>query len=66
MVIVIVNEENTIYFFLENTVRSTHCTMNVAVVLKFWLISILLVLFIYQSSRTIMKYQEEKTSLQVN
>ena len=40
--------------------------MNVVVVVKFCLISILLVLFIYQSQRTIMKYQEEKTSLQVN
>ena len=33
---------------------------------KFCLISILLVLFIYQSRRTIRKYQAEKTSLQVN
>ena len=35
-------------------------------VVKFSLILILLVLFIQQSWRTILKYQAEKTSLQVN
>ena len=48
-----------------NIIVTGQDTMNV-VLLKFCLISILLVLFIYQSWRTIMKYQAGKTSLQVN
>ena len=36
------------------------------VVVKFCLISILVILFIYQSRRTILKYQAGKTNLQVN
>ena len=36
------------------------------VIVKFCLVLILLGLFVYQSTRTIMKYQAGKTSLQVN
>ena len=53
----------TVLSVLLSTVKCFDNKMNVV---KFGLISILVVLFIYQSRRTIMKYQAEKTNLQVN